>query len=77
MTPWAYTIQGELLKAKLKWKNRPEKKKEELLDELTKHVSLYDANYFANWLLTHYKISEYKDVQPLNVGQSDTNFGDK
>ena len=57
--------------------NKTQRLKEELLDELTKHVSLYDANYFANWLLTHYKISEYKDVQPLNVGQSDTNFGDK
>jgi hypothetical protein len=52
--------------------NKTQRLKEELLDELTKHVSLYDANYFANWLLTHYKISEYKDVQPANVGQSDT-----
>jgi len=53
--------------------NKTQRLKEELLDELTKHVSLYDANYFANWLLTHYKISEYKDVQPAIVGQSDTN----
>jgi len=45
--------------------NKTQRLKEELLD---------DANYFANWLLTHYKISEYKDVEPLNlnVGQSDT-----
>ena len=52
--------------------NKTQRLKEELLDELTKHVSLYDANYFANWLFTHYKINKYKDVQPLNVGQSDT-----
>ena len=52
--------------------NKTQRLKEELLDELTKHVNLYDANYFANWLLTNYKIGEYKDVQPLNVGLSDT-----
>ena len=53
--------------------NKTQRLHREIMGELMQHLSKNDAEYFANWLLTHYKISEYKDVQPLNVGQSDTN----
>ena len=52
--------------------NKTQRLHREIMSELMQHLSKNDAEYFANWLLTHYKISEYKDVQPLNVGQSDT-----
>ena len=52
--------------------NKTQRLHREIIGELMQHLSKNDAEYFANWLLTHYKISEYKDVQPLNVGQSDT-----
>jgi len=47
--------------------NKTQRVKNELLDELTQYASQQDANHFANWLLTHYKIGEYKDVQPLEI----------
>ena len=52
--------------------NKTQRLHREIMDELTLYVNKNDAEYFANWLLAHYKIGEYKDVQPLNVGQSDT-----
>ena len=57
--------------------NKTQRLRGEIMDELTQYVNKTDAEYFTNWMLSHYKIGEYKDVQPLNVGQSDTNFGDK
>jgi len=42
--------------------NKTQRVKNELLDELTKYASQQDANHFANWLLTHYKIGVYEDV---------------
>mgnify|MGYP000356626449 FL=1 len=47
--------------------NKTQRVKNELLDELTQYASQQDANHFANWLLTHYKIGEYKDVQALEI----------
>ena len=47
--------------------NKTQRVKNELLDELTQYASQQDANHFANWLLTHYKIGEYKDVQHLSL----------
>ena len=52
--------------------NKTQRLHREIMGKLMQHLNKNDAEYFANWLLTHYKISEYKDVQPLNVGQSDT-----
>jgi len=43
--------------------NKTQRVYNELLDELTQYASQQDAKHFANWLLTHYKIGEYKDVQ--------------
>ena len=53
--------------------NKTQRLHREIMGELMQHLSKNDAEYFANWLLANYKIGEYKDVQPLNVGQSDTN----
>ena len=52
--------------------NKTQRLHREIMGKLMQHLNKNDAEYFANWLLEHYKISEYKDVQPLNVGQSDT-----
>jgi len=54
--------------------NKTQRLHREIMGELMQHLSKNDAEYFANWLLANYKIGEYKDVQPLNVGQSDTNY---
>jgi hypothetical protein len=56
--------------------NKTQRLHREIMGELMQHLSKNDAEYFANWLLTNYKIGEYKDVQPLNVGLSDTKLGD-
>jgi|TARA_R110000824_G_C14829096_1_gene637668 hypothetical protein len=47
--------------------NKTQRVYNELLDELTQYASQQDAKHFANWLLAHYKIGEYQDVQSLNL----------
>ena len=41
--------------------NKTQRLHREIMGELMQHLSKNDAEYFANWLLTHYKIGEYKD----------------
>ena len=40
--------------------NKTQRLHREIMGELMQHLSKNDAEYFANWLLTHYKIGEYK-----------------
>ena len=56
--------------------NKTQRLHRELMQQIAKYntyLSKNYAEYFDYWLLTNYKIGEYKDVHPLNVGQSDTN----
>ena len=42
--------------------NKTQRLRGEIMDELTQYVNQDDARYFADWLLTHYKIGVYEDV---------------
>jgi hypothetical protein len=40
--------------------NQTQRIKKDLMDELTKHVSQFDAEYFCAWLMGKYNIKEEK-----------------
>jgi hypothetical protein len=40
--------------------NSTQRIKKEVMEELTKHVSLWEAEYFCAWLMSKYNIKEEK-----------------
>ena len=42
--------------------NKTQRLRSEIMDELTQYVNKTDAEYFTNWMLSHYKIGVYEDV---------------
>ena len=50
--------------------NKTQKTFTAIVNELTKHCDPRDAEYFAQWLVSNYKLKEYTDVADLNTNNT-------